>query len=250
MMRTRHGISIGLWPAALALVLFWGGSAIGQTASSISSNFNGTPIPAGDYIWFSAVLRPSGLSATDPVTIFVTNQTISFTVSGNPSTVPVPDTVITFFPSLDAHTPGSASTTCFGSMWQTTVPSFGLAGNTFLGGVAFHVSPGGLPGGIHNVIWQGQFSTDTPGVSLHWQWAAAVYKSFNDNCASLGVKPVDDNVASIYPNSDHAGTPEMFKRFVIGGATGGGGSNFTGSYSGTASVLPLVVGPQGPGGPQ
>jgi hypothetical protein len=34
----------------------------------------------------------------------------------------------------------------------------------------------------------------------------------------LGVKPVDDNKASIYQNSDHAGTPENFKTFATGGA--------------------------------
>ena len=50
------------------------------------------------------------------------------------------------------------------------------------------------------------------------------------------MKPVDDNQASVYQNSDHAGTPENFKSFVTGGARGGGGSNFTGSYSATAAV--------------
>jgi hypothetical protein len=54
------------------------------------------------------------------------------------------------------------------------------------------------------------------------------------------VKPVDDNKASIYQNSDHAGTPEYFQTYVIGGATGGGGSNFTGSYSATAAVTPVL----------
>jgi hypothetical protein len=48
---------------------------------------------------------------------------------------------------------------------------------------------------------------------------------------------VDDNQASIYKNSDHAGTPENFKASVTGGATGGGGSNFTGSYSATGSCV-------------
>jgi hypothetical protein len=53
----------------------------------------------------------------------------------------------------------------------------------------------------------------------------------------LGVKPVDDNDASIYThNADHAGTPENFKPYVIGGARGGGGSNYTGSYSGTGTA--------------
>ena len=62
-----------------------------------------------------------------------------------------------------------------------------------------------------------------------------VYTTFDTTYNELGVKPVDDNQASQYKNSDHAGTPENFKAYVIGGATGGGGSNFTGSYSGTGS---------------
>ena len=51
--------------------------------------------------------------------------------------------------------------------------------------------------------------------------------------------------ASQYQNSDHAGTPANFKSnamngvTVIGGATGGGGSNYTGGYSGTVTVGPF-----------
>jgi hypothetical protein len=63
-----------------------------------------------------------------------------------------------------------------------------------------------------------------------------VYTNFSSNYNALGVKPTDDNDASIYHNSDHAGTPENFKPFVIGGARGGGGSNYTGSYSGTGGI--------------
>lgn len=98
------------------------------------------------------------------------------------------------------------------------------------------VPSGGLPGGINPVTWQGSFSTDTPGVEVNWKWAAAVYTGFSSDYNALGVKPVDDNTASIYKNSDHAGTPENFRSFVTGGARGGGGSNFTGGYSGTSSL--------------
>jgi hypothetical protein len=63
----------------------------------------------------------------------------------------------------------------------------------------------------------------------------AVYTSFSTDYTKLGVKPVDDNQASSYKNSDYAGTPESFTAYVTGGATGGGGSNYTGSYSGTGS---------------
>ena len=62
---------------------------------------------------------------------------------------------------------------------------------------------------------------------------------FSSDYNLLGLKPVDDNAASLYKNSDHAGTPENFKSNVIGGATGGGASNYTGGYSGTVNVGPF-----------
>ncbi len=95
-----------------------------------------------------------------------------------------------------------------------------------------------IPGGLKNITWSGTIISDTPGVSVQWKWAASVYSNFSPDYNSLGVKPVDDNKASQYQNSDHAGTPENFKTFVTGGATGGGGSNYTGSLSGTVSVGP------------
>jgi hypothetical protein len=58
---------------------------------------------------------------------------------------------------------------------------------------------------------------------VQWQWAAAVYSQFGADYNSLGVKPVDDNCGSQYQNSDHAGTPENYKQFALGGARGGGG---------------------------
>ena len=198
-----------------------------QLSTSISANFNGTPISGGKYIWFNGVLKPSGLGA-NPVTIRFTQQTITsatFTLS-------VPDATVTFDPAAS-----SATTTFSGGMWVTRAPSSGLAGNTFLSALGYLV-PANLPGGIHNVTWNGTISSDTPGVSVQWKWAAAVYSNFISDYNTLGVKPVDDNKASQYHNSDHAGTPENFKPYVIGGATGGGGSNYTGGYSGTVSVGP------------
>ena len=129
----------------------------------------------------------------------------------------------------------SATTSFVGGIWVTRVPSSGLAGNTFLSALRYLV-PANLPGGINPVTWSGTISSDTPGVSVQWQWAAAVYTNFSPNYNLLGVKPVDDNKASQYKNSDHAGTPENFKQFVTGGARGGGGSNYTGNLSTTAAV--------------
>ena len=199
-----------------------------QLATSITANFNGTAINAGNYIWFNEVLRPSGLPANHSVTIRFTNQTIT----SSAFTLSVPDTTVIFDPAAT-----SASTTFAGGMATTRVPSFGLAGNTFLSALSYLV-PANVPGGLHNISWSGTISSDTPGVSIQWKWAAAVYSNLSSDYSALGVKPVDDNQASQYRNSDHAGTPENFKSNVIGGATGGGGSNYTGGYSGTLSVGP------------
>jgi hypothetical protein len=202
--------------------------------SAISSNFNGTAFSPGDWIWFTSVLKVHGLGS-QAVTIGFMGS-IQFSVNGTLYVIPAPSALVTFSPSVTL-----ATTVLSSGMWITTVPLSGLAGNVFLDGVAAQApTPAGLPGGIQPVTWQGAFFSMTPGLNVQWQWAAAVYmnSSFGANYNLLGVKPVDDNKASVYQNSDHAGTPENFEQYVVGGATGGGGSNFTGSYSGTEACTP------------
>jgi hypothetical protein len=197
--------------------------------ASIKSNFNGTAIPGGDWIWFNSVLKASGASSGGTITF--TGQTITF----GSTTVPVRDATITFSPSA------TTATTVFNVpelRWETTVPAkFG--DNVFLSGLGFHVPAGGLPGGINPVTWSGNFST-SPGISLNWQWGAAVYGEAFTNGGVLEyeylkVKPVHSTSLDAYHNGDQAGTPEnpLVKHAVTGGARGGGGSNFTGSYSAT-----------------
>jgi hypothetical protein len=209
-----------------------------QSGCSISANFNGTPIPGGDYIWFNSVLKVQGLDPQQPTTIGFASMPISFSAGGTSLMIPVPAASITFVPNL-----ALATTDFVAGAWSTNVPSSGLAGKVFLDAVALLVPAGGLPGGIKDVTWSGMFFSCTPGLTIQWQWAASVYANAGflaGGYEGLGVKPVDDNQASSYKNSDHAGTPENFRSFVIGGARGGGGSNFTGSYSGTSSCVPMV----------
>jgi hypothetical protein len=214
------------------------GRLVPSTVSSITSNFNGTSVPAGDTIWFSSVFKPSGLGSS-PVTLRVTDQTISFTANGTPYTLSVPDSVITLSPATSAAN-ATASFDAGQNAWAVSLPA-GFSGNGFLSAATFYLNDR-LPGGVNPVTWRASFSTDTPGVSLNWQWAAAAYTSFG---ADPGVKPLDVATAA-YHNSDHAGTPEAFKAFVTGGVRGGGGSNYTGSYSATARVTPEVQSPAPP----
>jgi SdrD B-like domain len=200
--------------------------------SAIASNFNGASIPAGDVVWFSSAFKINGVGSS-PVTLDVTNETITF--AGN--TVSVPDSHITL-------TPGQTNaTTSFDGAWEVSLPTK-FSGNGFLGGAAFPVTST-LPGGINPVTWQATFSTNTGGISVNWQWAAAVYTKFDSTLATDNIKATDDNHFAPNTNSDHAGTPEAFTAFVVEGARGGGGSNFTGSMSGTASLQVPVGTSQG-----
>jgi hypothetical protein len=201
------------------------------STSTITGNFNGTAIPAGTTLWLTSAFKVNG-SVSSPVTLDFTNDTIAFTANGTNYTWTAPNAEVTISPSATSATTGfdAASNT-----WQTTLPAH-FSGNAFLTGLAVPL-PSGLPGGIKNVTWQGDFTSSAPGLSVNWQWAAAVYTHFGSDYNALNVKPVDDNHVSVYQNSDHAGTAEAFRAYVIGGATGGGGSNYTGSLSGTAQVV-------------
>lgn len=214
------------------LVTFGAASAaFAQTGwSTINSNFNGTAIPAGDTIWFNSVVNLVG-SPGSTVNVYLRNATVTF----GSTNISIPDANIAFLAS------GSVGQINFvGGKWNETV-SAGLAGNQFLSGAGYVAPSGGIAGGQNPVSWTGQFFSDTAGTSLQWQWAAAVYTQFPADLSLADVKPVDANNVAPWSNSDHAGTPEAYKSFVVGGARGGGGSNYTGSYSGTATVTTAPV---------
>src|SRR5204863_10189529 len=149
--------------------------------SAIELSFNPTPIAEGSVIWFHSAMSVNGLGS-DPATIYLNDASISFTANGTGYNLPVADTRITFDPSV------AEATTSFdagSNRWTTMVPS-GLSGRAFASGLAFPVPEGGLPEDIGAVTWTASFSTDTPGVSAEWQWAAAVYTSFSSDHNVLG----------------------------------------------------------------
>src|SRR5262249_7983355 len=74
-----------------------------STLSSITSNFTGTHIPAGDTLWFSSALKARGLGSA-PVNVHVTDQVISFQAGGTTYTLNVPDSNITFSPTTSTGT--------------------------------------------------------------------------------------------------------------------------------------------------
>jgi hypothetical protein len=223
-------------PLASAEEFLIGTSTITTSSVQTDCNFNGTAIPCPRYIWFQAVgkLSTPGLA---PITIYMQNQSITFTANSVNYNIPVPDGATTFDGSA-----ATATTTFTGAnSWSTVVP-LSASGNQFYAAVAFPVPcPNGLPGSIHPVSWTASFFASKPGATVSWTWSAAVYTSFSTLYNTLGVKATDSNQYLPYMNSDHAGTPENFKSFVVGGATGGGGSNYTGSLCSSHSVPDLPV---------
>jgi hypothetical protein len=197
--------------------------------STITSSFNGTAIAQPNSIWFSSVLKASGLPTNTTTVVDFTNVSIHFTADNVNFNLSMPNAQISFVPNGTVGTTFDIVT----NTWQTTSQP-ALAGNTFLDGLGFQL-PINFPGGINPVSWTGTFNSATSGITISWEWAAAVYTSFSFDNNSLGVKPADDN-GPPYFNSDHAGTPENFKASEIGGARGEGGSNFTGTYGPTANM--------------
>src|SRR5450830_1891164 len=220
--------------------------------SSNESSFNLAPIAEGNVIWFNSAIRVNGLGS-DPASIFLNDSTITFAANGKIYNLAVPGATITFDPAATAATTGFDDA---GNRWKTTVPS-GLSGRAFLSGLAFRVPDGGLPGGVGAVTWSAAFSTDTPGVTAQWQWAAAVYNTFGPDYNALAVKPVDGdqtsqsaNLVARSGNPDNqagqnlgsAGKPANLEALLTAGASGGGGSNFTGSFFGMSDVTPCAAG--------
>lgn len=244
--RRRESMTQSRGPGRLAAIcLVWVGCgalapaspALGVCTSAIASNFNGTAIPGGDTIWFNAVAKVQGVDPTETTVLQFDASQIAFQDNGTTYSLSVPRSNVIFDP---AATEASTSYDSNSDSWTTTVPAT-YSGNVFLAGFAASVPASGLRGGINPVTWSGRFRTETPGLKVNWQWAAAVYSQFAGDLGALEVKPLDGTKFYRFRNSDHAGTPEDYRAFVIGGARGGGGSNFTGSYSGTAAVVPCRI---------
>lgn len=224
-------------------------SSNGTINSSIKAGFNSFSISSGDVIWFSAVLQLTGGTPnssdldTQGLHIHFVHQTLTFSESSGVTFVKyLPDGIVAFSKTANYATTVWDNTT---DTWYTTVP-LSYTGDAFVGGYAYYVGSGGVPGGTH-VTWSGQFLSSECAFQFNWKWAAAVFTVFAGtqtapNFPGVGVKPVDDNRMSAYKNSDHAGTPEHYKSDLAQGAMGGGGSNYTGSYSSTTGVNKPFVG--------
>ncbi|NNC90580.1 MAG: hypothetical protein HKN82_19155 [Akkermansiaceae bacterium] len=199
--------------------------AANEIVGSIESNFNGTDISGDAHIWFVGHLKELKYNGTpDPeVTLYVRNSRVTLDDNGTTRSVQLPDLEMTF-----SDTATSDSGSFANGKWVVTVPK-SQTKDAFLGGWMAPVPDGGIEGGASPVTWTADFSVAGAEVSeLKWQWSAAVYEQAPADPNDLGILWVKGERS--------AGTPMNNRDYVTGGARGGGGSNWTGSWSSTKSV--------------
>jgi hypothetical protein len=195
-----------------------------EVISPTSWNKFNLPFGAAPVAWVHAQFKPTGVPTTTSSTVQFTG--VSFVLNG--ISYPMPDGIVNFDPNAPftstttfSGTPGTSSAT-----WTTTInPNF-ISDENFFVGAAIPVDPAIAGGGKATIRFTTQ--TDVTGLSFSWQWSAAVYTYW----------PSDWNQAMIQPyqgNGRHADTPNntQVQKSLIQGPRGGGGSNFTGSWSAT-----------------
>ena len=199
-------------------------------STSITSNFNGDRIYAGNFIWFNSSLKvkkPGDKKDGQTIVVHVTNNWISFKANGRDYKLKAPDSHIRFDKSVQ-----SASVQFINGSWEIMAPR-DFKEDVFMGGLAYSV-PGLLPGHIRNVNWTADIGL-SKGASFSWQWSAATYSRLGDH-ASLDVKPSNSKKDHGHNNSNEAGTPENYTRYLISGATGNGKKDYTGKHSSKKNI--------------
>ena len=197
------------------------GTAIG--GSPVSWNKFNT-VGSTDVAWIHAHIgTPKGVSATTTTTVQFTG--VTFVLNGQ--TYQLPDGFLIFNPSaLATPTTTFDSTFAPNGRWVTTLNPNALCDEIFFDGNAIPVDSN-ISGGGKATFNYTTLSSDN-NLAFSWQWSAAVFTYWPGN-----------NQAQILPchQSDHAGTPEnrQVQQSLIQGPRGGGGSNYTGSWSGTGN---------------
>lgn len=202
---------------------------------------------ASEIVWFNSHFKLQGTVPSTEFTVNVTNQSITF----GPSTLAVPNAVIKFSSTTScASTSFNTST----NEWETFIPlSYATkADEIFSAGLAY-ILPSNFSQNVNNVAWNVTFTSTAPSLQFEFQYGAANYLS-KDNKGdvfplttsghpdynAMMIDPVHNApTCNGYNSGDHAGTPEypVVKNLVTGGGSGGGGSNWTGSWSSTPTYI-------------
>jgi uncharacterized repeat protein (TIGR01451 family) len=199
----------------------------------IATRFNSTAISAGGTLWFTGVMRLSGLPATGATIVRATGGHITFSAGGRSHDIAVPGAEVRLDPDLVSAT---TSYDAERNRWVTRAPA-SFTGDVLLSAAAFPV-PVDLPGGVGPVTWSQHVAADRAGVSVSRRWGAAVYSTFSSDYDALGVRA--SGAGRYADRSDYAGVPAAFTAFLTAGGTGTGKGNYVGTSTSAATGSPVV----------
>jgi len=202
----------------------------------IASDFRNVAVAGGNAIWFNSIFRVRDVTK-QLVHVSFFKSSVQFQYkdpAGNAVSVnlAMPDADITIDPNA------TFASTVFdpvNNVWVTKLP-WDTDDNAFLTGVPWAVPSPGMPPDVEPVTVCGTFASNVANIDIGWRWAAAAYAAFGSDATTLGVKPQDTDRDNSGTNRDLAGTPENYKQYMIPGARGKGGKNYTGSYSRSAII--------------
>jgi hypothetical protein len=191
----------------------------GISIPNVSWNEFDIPERTAPVVWVHAHLGSVTLPEQKPVKLTFTNGRLTLS---NGLWHRLPDGVVTF----DSRAPEKATTAFAGNRWETLVNPKYLTAETFFSGAAIPVSQGIASGAKATITFD--VYSDAP-TSFSWQWSAAVYTGWPADIKNAGI-----NASHI---GYHAGAPTdpTVQKSLIPGPRGGGGSNFTGSWSSTGN---------------
>ena len=199
------------------------GTMSGATITNTSWNSFQIPTGAGPIVWVHAHIgKPNGVP-TNTISMGFFRE-ITLTLNGTPYALS--NGLVTFDPAA----PSTITTTYNTSSdrWETRVNPNNLSDEIFFTGTAIPVTAAIANGAKATLTYN--VDSSVPNLSFPWQWSAAVYTFWPANW--------NDAQIQAYHASYHAGTPlnKTVQQSLIQGPRGGGGSNFTGSWSATGNV--------------
>jgi hypothetical protein len=185
-------------------------------------SWNGFTAPAGSVVWVNAhITSTSGVPTNTTTTVNFTGVSLKV----NTTTYALPNGQIKFVPGTTTPT----TVVNPDGSWTTTVSP--TTTDIFFDGQAIPVDSNLENGGHGNTSSTLSFTTSSADTNFdfQWQWGAAVYTYWPGNAAA-NIEPVQEN--GLQPGAPQNKTVQGD---LIQGPRGGGGSNFTGSWSGTGT---------------
>jgi hypothetical protein len=223
---------------------------VNLTPISYNVSENGSTV-AGEIVWFNShLVKLGGTIPTTDFKVYIQNGQITF----GTATLAVPVAVINFTASATC-----ASTTfdSVSNMWVTTIPlsAAAQADEIFAAGLAYQL-PAGFAQNVNNVSWSATIYSTAPGIQVSWQYGVSNWLTQKNGTSfpvladgspdynGMMINPAHNAPLcnASYNSGDHAGSPEFSGRgdVLTGGGSGGGGSNWTGSWSSTPAKVSFV----------